>query len=206
MEAVAQLDKEVVTASVELVESPDGSNLEASLDLSSQEVPSADSVDSILHHNALHQDTRLHWYEVKSLLGRGGFGITYSPLFYEKFYWYLTDNSTPPIKPEDVDTSELWLLEEGNCFRDQISDFCRLKKNHARSLVYKCSSIDSLIRMVDHQGGTTILPELTTIGLSGEQEERIVQIGVKAREISLITRTNPGKKRFLDALEKITVQ
>ena len=29
------------------------------------------------HHNALDLNARLHWYEIKSILGQGGFGITY---------------------------------------------------------------------------------------------------------------------------------
>lgn len=29
------------------------------------------------HQNALNQNDRLHWYEIKSILGHGGFGITY---------------------------------------------------------------------------------------------------------------------------------
>ena len=29
------------------------------------------------HHNALPEGYRLHWYEIQSILGRGGFGITY---------------------------------------------------------------------------------------------------------------------------------
>ena len=29
------------------------------------------------HYNALDENARLHWYEIKSILGQGGFGITY---------------------------------------------------------------------------------------------------------------------------------
>ena len=34
-------------------------------------------MDPKKHHNALDPDTRLHWYEIKTILGQGGFGITY---------------------------------------------------------------------------------------------------------------------------------
>jgi serine/threonine protein kinase len=34
-------------------------------------------MDPKKHHNALDSNSRLHWYEFKSILGQGGFGITY---------------------------------------------------------------------------------------------------------------------------------
>lgn len=34
-------------------------------------------MDPSKHHNALELHARLHWYEIKSILGQGGFGITY---------------------------------------------------------------------------------------------------------------------------------
>ena len=34
-------------------------------------------MDPNQHHNALNKDDMLHWYEIKSILGQGGFGITY---------------------------------------------------------------------------------------------------------------------------------
>ena len=34
-------------------------------------------MDPNTHHNALDLNARLHWYEIKSILGQGGFGITY---------------------------------------------------------------------------------------------------------------------------------
>ncbi len=34
-------------------------------------------MDPNRHHNALGKEYKLHWYEIKSILGQGGFGITY---------------------------------------------------------------------------------------------------------------------------------
>jgi serine/threonine protein kinase len=34
-------------------------------------------MDPNTHHNALDLNAKLHWYEIKSILGQGGFGITY---------------------------------------------------------------------------------------------------------------------------------
>ena len=36
-----------------------------------------DVTDSRPHHAALPAGHKLHWYEIESILGQGGFGITY---------------------------------------------------------------------------------------------------------------------------------
>lgn len=135
------------------------------------------------------------------------FGIKSKPLFYEKFFFYSSkDLNGSKLSVSNVDIGNLWLLEEGNCFRDQVNDFCNLEsKIDTRQLNYRCNSIDSLIRMVDNHGGFTILPELTTISLNEDQEMNTSSIDKKAREIGLITRKNVDKERFIDLLEKYII-
>lgn len=132
------------------------------------------------------------------------YGIVYTPIFYEKFYFYSSsDADTENISLTNIDYSNLWLLNEGNCFRDQINDFCDLKEiRKGRSFIYRSNSIDALIRMVDTKGGVTILPELSTLSLSTDQENSITPITNKAREISLITRKLNIKERISDELIK----
>ncbi|MEQ8242207.1 LysR substrate-binding domain-containing protein [Fulvivirga sp.] len=133
------------------------------------------------------------------------FGLLSQPLFYEKFYFYKSgDVENNKISLSSIDYSKLWLLNEGNCFRDQINNFCDLseiRKN--KKFIYRSNSIDALIRIVDVKGGMTILPELTTLSLNEHQEENICQIdskNPKAREIGLITRTRNNKENMLNEL------
>lgn len=132
------------------------------------------------------------------------YGIEYSPIFYEKFYFYSSDDvNTKNISLSNIDYSNLWLLNEGNCFRDQINDFCDLKEiRRGKSFIYRSNSIDALIRIVDTKGGVTILPELTTLSLSTDQENNLSPITHKAREISLITRKLNIKERITSELIK----
>lgn len=131
-------------------------------------------------------------------------GITVTPLFYESFYMYQNnddDQSVKSLKVSNLDLKNLWLLEEGNCFRDQISDICSLKDEKVNAHIsYHCSSIDSLIRMVDHQGGTTILPELTTLCLDTDQEQNLVLVEDKVREVGFVTRKLTGKEHLFEVL------
>lgn len=130
------------------------------------------------------------------------FGIKSRPIFYEKFYFYTAnDIESDKISLNNIDYDNLWLLNEGNCFRDQINDFCNInefRKN--KQLVYRSNSIDALIRIVDNKGGITILPELTTLSLSSEQEDKIITIENKAREIGVITRNSNLKERFIEKM------
>jgi len=134
------------------------------------------------------------------------YGIRSIPIFYEKFYLYTSEveYSTTDIRLEDVNYDKLWLLEEGNCFRDQINDFCNLNQiRKDKHFIYRSNSIDALIRIVDTKGGLTILPELTTLSLSAKQEENIHDISgkPKAREISLIVNNSPDKERYIEKLK-----
>ncbi len=138
----------------------------------------------------------------------GVYGIQSIPLFYERFYVYTSRDEragSHEIRVEDIRHDDLWLLDEGNCFRDQINNFCDLKSvRKDKKFIYHSNSIDALIRIVDTRGGMTILPELTTMSLSGEQEEnlKIIKGKPKAREIGMIFRTNQDKGRYIQILEE----
>lgn len=131
-------------------------------------------------------------------------GIESIPLFYEKFYIYSGGNADKSeLSVKDINQDELWLLDEGNCFRDQVSDFCNLSRvREGKKFVYQSNSIDALIRMVDTKGGMTILPELTSLSLSGPQEENLKTISGKprAREIGLVVTPKHDKDRYIRLL------
>ncbi len=140
------------------------------------------------------------------------YGIQTIPLFYERFYIYASQSenfNSQEVHVEDIDQDMLWLLDEGNCFRDQVSDFCDLKSiREGKKFVYQSNSIDALIRIVDARGGLTILPELTTLSLNEYQEEnlKIIAGKPKAREIGMILTPNYDKVRYVELLESYIKQ
>ena len=129
-------------------------------------------------------------------------GIRTKELFYERFYFYTSKmQRESSFSLETIDYKKLWLLNEGNCFRDQVNNFCDLKKiRRNKDFIYRSNSIDALIRIVDTRGGMTIMPELTTLSLNEYQEENIVPISKKAREISIIMRVASNKDHFIDKM------
>ena len=132
------------------------------------------------------------------------------PLYKERFYAYVSANTDlynkQYILPGDIEPNELWLLEEGHCFRTQIQRLCELSKSSqfGNSFNYRSGSIETLIRMVDRNGGITILPELAVAELSEERKKHIrhFRYPEPAREVCLVVNREQVKSRLIDALHK----
>jgi len=137
--------------------------------------------------------------------------LNFKPLFYEKFYLYVSDRHPyyhkDEIYPGEIDEKDIWYLREGNCFTNQVNSICRLAGNSGANsnLKYYTNSIESLRRIVEKEHGITFLPELATINIPSEYEDMIKPLAGKqaVREISMISTTHLIKKRHLDAVAKV---
>ena len=88
-----------------------------------------------------------------------------TPLYVEKFRIYTHPNHPSAAKNswevEDLLEDKLWLLSEGNCFRTQSINLCGLpdeQLNHM-ALNYESGNLQTLKKVVDLEGGATIMPE-----------------------------------------------
>ncbi len=127
------------------------------------------------------------------------------PLFYETFMIYSSHEYTKKyLLAEDINLNELWLLEEGHCFRSQILNLCELRKKEDLQLEYAAGSIETLRQLVENQKGVTVLPELSTRYLSAEARKKLMpfQPPAPAREVSIVTHKDFVKKRVVEILEK----
>jgi LysR family hydrogen peroxide-inducible transcriptional activator len=133
--------------------------------------------------------------------------LTERPVYYENFVSYVSKSSSvfkkKSLTINDLDISDLWLLNEGHCMRNQILSICKHKKDHDQNLEYNTGSIETLIRMVDLNNGITILPELSLQQFSIKQLDKVryFKSPEPSREISIVTHSNYIKKRMIDALE-----
>lgn len=139
-------------------------------------------------------------------------GMRKYPLFYEYLFAY-TSTSHPlftrkKISSKDISLDEVWLLKEGNCFRNQVINICsaRKRKTSTKDFYYESHSIDSLMKIVDIREGLTIIPELALGNLSKEKNKMVKQFEdfFPQREVSLIVQRNQLKKNMIDAL-KLTI-
>lgn len=132
-----------------------------------------------------------------------------SSLYREKFYVYMSEDNglydKEYIAQEDIRGDELWLLEEGHCLSDQIRKFCELRKSQVNKLfTFRSGSIETLIRMVERNGGITILPELAARELPPEKKRLLRNFRDPApyREIRIVTNRQEVKARLVDALSE----
>lgn len=125
------------------------------------------------------------------------------PLYYEKFIAYIAPDE-PIYAQEEVSTNEmpldhLWVLEEGHCLRNQVFNFC---ENKTHSSIYEAGSIDTLVKIVDRNGGYTVIPELHVDLLNETQKQNLRKIvrPEATREIALVIRHDYVREGMMNAV------
>lgn len=136
-------------------------------------------------------------------------GIKEDVLFYEEMMAYVSKNNDAYKKSyvlaKDIDPDKLWLLEEGHCFRSQIVNLCELRRSGKTAhFEYEAGSLETLRRMVDLNDGITILPELASLDLAGQQLKMIRHFKHPApvREVSIVTHRDFVKRKLVEVLKQ----
>ena len=110
------------------------------------------------------------------------------------------------VEIESIDVNRLWLLEEGHCLKDQVEQICglRQKKRIHSNLIYQSGTIPTLLKLVEHNQGLTLLPYLSSLELNEAQKKRLryFQAPVPARQIGLVVHKHFVKKELLQKLAK----
>lgn len=115
------------------------------------------------------------------------------PLFYEPFMAYVSENSSyikqDKIAQSDLSSNDLWLLSEGHCFRDQTLAICKSRKklsDENKNIRFESGSLETLRKMVDEEGGFTLMPYLATLDLPKSKKIKDFANPVPTREVSVI--------------------
>ena len=126
------------------------------------------------------------------------------PLYTEKFLVYLSEScwrKLPVFKPENLEHENMWIMKDAQCLRDSAFSFCkaRSKGNH----IYEAGSIDTLIRIVDENGGFTIIPEMHLPFLNEQQRANVRRIEgdyLSQRRVSLYIKRDYIRQRMLNTI------
>ncbi len=131
-------------------------------------------------------------------------GILEIPLYTEKFYVYLAEScwrKLPVFKPENLEHENMWIMKEAQCLRDSAFSFCKARsKGHH---IYEAGSIETLIRIVDENGGFTIIPEMHLPFLTDKQRENVRKIDgdyLSQRRVSLYIKDDYIRQRMLNTI------
>ena len=131
-------------------------------------------------------------------------------LYYEPFYLFVSNkhpfHKKTKIKEEELDINEIWLLNKGNCFRDQVLNICS-KQNPAdmnNPINFESGNFETLKNLVLKGFGYTILPHMAAKQLSAPHKKLIrpFKSPVPTREVSLVFNKDCLKQRAIDALEE----
>lgn len=133
------------------------------------------------------------------------------PVFYEPFLLYLPEKhrfqEQQLMLAEDLDPSEVLVLDEGHCFREQALAICN-KAKHKSSIGfdYQSGSIEALKNLVQNGVGYTLVPELSVINdLDSSLVKRFSQ-PEPAREVSIVVHSSYIKESVIDKLSKTIKQ
>ncbi len=131
------------------------------------------------------------------------------PLFYESFMIY-TSKTHPFAKRTKISASELsldemWVLQQGHCFRSQIINICADKmSDRSKQLRFESGSLETLKRIVEYQSGYTLLPELATYNVDSSKTRYLKSFNdpQPIREVSLVIHRSFMKRKLINVFKE----
>lgn len=139
-------------------------------------------------------------------------GLSHRLLFEDRFFMAVSNDEgdilDSPLNQHRVALDRMLLLEEGHCLRDQALAICE-GQTDATLVNFGATSLTTLLQMVAHGMGRTLLPE---IALSAESPRRgdirILPFSrpEPVREIALFWRTASERTRDYEALAETLIE
>ncbi|MBR9855388.1 MAG: LysR family transcriptional regulator [Algicola sp.] len=132
------------------------------------------------------------------------------PLYYEPFMGYVPKNhrlaSKELLRTDQLDVSDILLLQDGHCFREGVINLCNAPKNlSGEQFKIESGSFETLVSLADEGMGMTLLPYLNTLHLEEGKKASLKSFEkpTPAREISLIYHKSELKIQITDALREV---
>ncbi|MBS7334474.1 LysR substrate-binding domain-containing protein [Faecalibacter bovis] len=118
--------------------------------------------------------------------------IVEKPLYYEPLVAYVPSahrlHEQERILESDLDSSDLLILQEGHCFRNNVLALCDSTKMKLRPIKLESGSFEALIKLANDGYGMTLLPSLVAEDLPDNLKKNVksFETPVPTREVSLI--------------------
>ncbi|MDR1414555.1 MAG: hydrogen peroxide-inducible genes activator [Odoribacteraceae bacterium] len=132
------------------------------------------------------------------------------PILYENLLLYAHPDHQllrqKNIDPTHLDPADMWILGEGHCFRDQTLNLCQTTPaaTRARPFTFEGNSIHTLLKIVDAEGGFTIIPQLAARELPPEKQNQLRPFNTynPTRETSIIYSRHHTKHKLIALLRE----
>lgn len=136
-------------------------------------------------------------------------GIEEEPLYYEPFVGYIS-HSHPlyghsELHLQDLEHLNVWLLNEGHCFREQALRLCgKYRTADTSSLLFESGNLETLKRLVEQNDGMTLLPWLAVQSIPDEHKSLVHEFAdtVPTREISIVYNRVYLKRSIIEAFAR----
>lgn len=131
-------------------------------------------------------------------------GILEIPLYNEPFWVYLSEDcrrSDAAFTPEGLSYESMWIMKEAQCLRESAFSFCKARDTGHR--IYEAGNIETLVRVVDANGGFTIIPEMHLALLSARQRENVRRLSgdfSSMRRVSMYIRRDYIRERLINSV------
>lgn len=131
-------------------------------------------------------------------------GIFEIPLYTEPFWVYLSEDCRlrpSEFTPASLSHRSMWVMKEAQCLRQSAFSFCKARETGRR--VYEAGNIETLVRVVDANGGFTIIPEMHLPFLSERQRANVRPLAgefTSRRRVSLYIRSDFIREAMLNSI------
>ncbi len=130
--------------------------------------------------------------------------MTSQVLFNEEILIYSPDQSTRELTQEQLNALRPWLLSEGNCLRTQMINFCNLETPQSNEWNYQGGSLNILLKMVELEGGYTLVPKNYLPYLSQRKDYfKTVKNHIPIRQIVGVHLSRNTKKPYLNNIMRV---
>ena len=139
-------------------------------------------------------------------------GIRERQLYYEAFYFYGHPDhpllKKKMVSPSEVTSQDVWLLEDGHCFKNQMTDICALEHKGGvyQNIIFEGGNLETLRYLVKEGKGFTLVPHLFAQNLSDAERKSMIRpfkSPVPSREVSLVFSREQWKTDIIKALQAV---
>ncbi len=131
-------------------------------------------------------------------------------LFVEPFVAYLSHThpllDKVQLTVDDLDRTNIWLLNEGHCFRDQAVKLCKEKeKKNQAAIEFKSGNLETLKKLVEQNFGMTLLPWLAVLEFDGSCTSAIIkhfEDPIPSRKVRLVYGRKHLKQNIIAAFRE----